>query len=300
MKTAAHSPASPDHCQSYASCVEQPVWCYRPGHGLAQSPDMLAAEAPLEIRVRGKAVCITMRTPAPIEAEQPGDATPHDCELAAGFLLSEGVIRDASDIDRIAPCGRAIEGNVINVFLNPRVTYDESKLTRHVFASSSCGICGKASIDAILAGFEPLSTPVEGRCAAIPADSLAALPDRLRDRQPAFGRTGGLHAAAVFDFHGRLVVAREDVGRHNAVDKVLGYMLLQRRLPLNDHALMVSGRVSFEIMQKALAAHVPVVAAVSAPSSLAAEFATESGQTLAGFVREGRFNLYAHPQRVTT
>lgn len=269
------------------------VWRYDPGKGLTRRPDALAGEAPLEIRVRGKAVCITMRTPGPAE---------HDAELAVGFLLSEGVVRGAEDIDRVEPCARSQEGSVINVFLSPSVAYDEAKLTRHVFASSSCGVCGKATIDAILGDFDPLVPPMTGNAAAsepvVSAEVLASMPDRLREAQPVFDRTGGLHAAAVFDGEGRCLVVREDVGRHNAVDKALGHLLLRGDLPLGRHVLMVSGRVSFEIMQKALAARVPVVAAVSAPSSLAVEFAADSGQTLAGFVRQGGFNLYTHPQRV--
>lgn len=278
----------------------QLVWNYQPGQGMTQRLDALAAEAPLEIRVRGKAVCITMRTPGPDRfSDRCGtQASQEDIELAAGFLLSEGVIRQPGQIDRIAPCARAQDGDVINVYLRPEITYDPAQLTRHVFASSSCGICGKATIDAILADFPPLAPPDQDPSPQLHADRLAALPDRLREEQPVFRQTGGLHAAAIFDFDGRCLVVREDVGRHNAVDKVLGHLLLYGRFPLDEHVLVVSGRASFEIMQKALAARVPVVAAVSAPSSLAVEFAADSGQTLAGFVRRGRLNLYTHPQRI--
>ena len=281
--------------------VRQSIWRCRPGDELTIADDDLAAEAPLEIRVRSQAVCVTMRTPScSLDDGQTADTFMQtDRELAAGFLLCEGVIQAATDIDRIVPCARATEGNVLNVFLAPHVDFDLSRLTRHVFASSSCGICGKASIDSILSDFDPLDPPRKGDDhALIDAALLSTFPDKLLASQPGFGRTGGLHAAGLFDAQGELLVAREDIGRHNAVDKVLGYLLLQERLPLSAHVLMVSGRVSFEIMQKALAARVPVVAAVSAPSSLAVEFARDSGQTLAGFVRDGRFNLYAHPQRI--
>lgn len=295
-------------CPATASVV-QPVWRYGPGGDWAQADDELAGEGPLEIRVRGRAVCVAMRTPPmrdepglPVhsaDSDEPPACASTDHELAAGFLLSEGVIRAAEDIDRIAPCTRAAERNVINVFLAPHIEFDPSRLTRHVFASSSCGICGKASIDAILADFDPLTRPPHRDAPPMmAADTLASLPDMLRDQQPGFSRTGGLHAAGVFDANGELIAAREDIGRHNAVDKVLGYLLMQGQLPLAGHVLMVSGRVSFEIVQKALAARVPIVAAVSAPSSLAVEFARDSGQTLAGFVRDGRFNLYAHSQRI--
>jgi FdhD protein len=181
----------------------------------------------------------------------------------------------------------------VNVFLAPEVTVDFSRLTRHVFASSSCGLCGKATIEAVHQHFRPLKSAL-----AVRTGTLLALPRALRAAQETFARTGGLHAAGIFDTNGRLVVVREDVGRHNAVDKVLGYGLLNGLLPFAKHILMVSGRASFEIMQKALAARVPVVAAVSAPSSLAVEFARESGQTLVGFLREDRLNIYAGRQRV--
>ena len=230
----------------------------------------------------------------------PGDGdrrAVHDAELAAGFLLTEGVIRGPDDLDRIEPCGRAHEGaadlNVLNVFLSPACTFDPASLTRHVFASSSCGLCGKATIDAIHQQFPPVYAE-----APVTAEVLLGLPDTLRAEQATFARTGGLHAAALFDRTGTLLVAREDIGRHNAVDKVIGHGLRAGWTP-DDHVLLVSGRASFEIMQKALAARVPVVAAVSAPSSLAADFAVDSGQTLVGFLREGRMNVYAGVQRLT-
>ncbi len=253
---------------------------WRAGQAVADH-DELVVEEPLEIRVRSRAVSVTMRTPG------------HDEELAIGFLLSEGLIQSSQDIARIDPCIRAADGNILNVTLAAHVTIDFEKLTRHVFASSSCGVCGKASIDAVRSGFPPVAYGP-----AFPAAVLQAMPEALRERQEAFSRTGGLHAAALIDTAGRIAVLREDVGRHNAVDKVLGWAVRQPGMVRPDHALMVSGRASFEIVQKALAAGVPLIAAVSAPSSLAVELAQESGQTLVGFLRPGRMNLYTHAGRV--
>jgi FdhD protein len=248
---------------------------------LSQQPDELAVEEPLEIRVRGAAISITMRTPG------------HDAELAAGFLLSEGLIHRTSDVLRIEPCDRNDAGNLLNVVLAPEVSVDFAKLTRHVFASSSCGLCGKATIDAIRASFPRVESNV-----TIDAATIAQMPQTMRQTQETFERTGGLHAAAIFDADGKLLVLREDVGRHNAVDKVLGWALLNEKLPLDRHVLLVSGRSSFEIMQKSLSAALPIVAAVSAPSSLAVEFANDSGQTLIGFLRAERMNVYTHVQRI--
>jgi FdhD protein len=256
------------------------LWRYEHGQ-LQPATDELAPEEPLEIRVRGRAVSVTMRTP--------GD----DAELAAGFLLSEGLICRRAEVLAVEACGRNEQGNVLNVLLAPEVHVDFEKLTRHVFASSSCGLCGKATIDAVRLAFPPVATDVQ-----LPAAMLLRLPEIMRSAQAAFERTGGLHAAALFDEQGNLIVLREDVGRHNAVDKVLGYALLNDRLPLDRHVLLVSGRSSFEIMQKALAGRVAIVAAVSAPSSLAVQFASESGQTLVGFLRGDRMNVYSHPERI--
>ena len=258
------------------------VWRVEASSGPDRGHDVLAAEEPLEFRVRGRSVSVTMRTPG------------HDDELAAGFLLTEGVVSRPADVVRIEPCADGEEDNVVNVTLGPEVRVDFDRLTRHVFASSSCGLCGKASIEAVRGQFAGVDSDL-----AVAAPTLLGLPDKLRSAQAVFDQTGGLHAAAIFDEHGELVVAREDVGRHNAVDKTVGWGLLNDRLPFDRHVLMVSGRASFEIMQKALAARVPVVAAVSAPSSLAVDFAVESGQTLVGFLRNGRMNVYANPQRVT-
>jgi FdhD protein len=179
---------------------------------------------------------------------------------------------------------------VLNVLLALEVAVDFARLTRHLFAASSCGICGKASIDAIRTCFEPVNSPI-----VVPARVVLDLPGKMREAQRAFDATGGIHAAALFDGGGSLIVAREDIGRHNAVDKVIGHSLMAGA---PGEVLMVSGRTSFEILQKALAARIPIVAAVSAPSSLAVEFAREMGQTLIGFLRDKRMNIYSHPQRV--
>lgn len=246
--------------------------------------DELAEEEPLEIRVRGRAISVTMRTPG------------HDDELAAGFLLTEGLIRQPADILRIEPCERNEHGNLINVQLAPELAVDFQRLTRHVFASSSCGLCGKATIESIHAQFPPLQDLESPR---VDARVLAGLTAVMRQRQPIFDRTGGLHAAGLFDCRGKLLVLREDVGRHNALDKTLGRAFLDGLFPLTDHLLLVSGRVSFEIMQKALSARVPIVAAVSAPTDLAVRFAQTSGQTLIGFLRENRMNIYTFPNRIS-
>lgn len=226
-------------------------------------------------------VSVTMRTPG------------NDDELAAGFLMTEGLIKNRADVLKIAPHPRNKEKNVINVFLSPDVAVDFKQLTRHVFASSSCGLCGKATIESVHQHFPKITSKV-----FVAAKTLLKLPQKLRRAQETFERTGGLHAAGIFDFDGNLIVLREDVGRHNAVDKVLGHALLNSAFPLDQHILMVSGRASFEIVQKALAARIPIVCAVSAPSSLAAEFANDSGQTLVGFLREERMNIYSHPKRI--
>ena len=244
--------------------------------------DALAIEEPLEIRVRGRSVAVTMRTPG------------HDRELAAGFLLTERVIRQRRQLKDIVTCRASLEpGNTLDVFLTAGVEVDFARLTRHVFATSSCGLCGKASIEAVKQHFPHVRSTI-----TIAANALKALPARMKHAQRAFARTGGLHAAAIFDARGRLIVLHEDVGRHNAVDKVLGHGFLADKLPFDSHILLVSGRASFEIMQKALAAGIPIICAVSAPSSLAVEFARESGQTLVGFLRGEGMNVYSHPERL--
>lgn len=244
--------------------------------------DIVAAEEPLEIRVRGRSVAVTMRTPG------------NDEELAAGFLLTEGIIHKRSDVIEIAPCLQGEQPqNTLNVFLAPRVPVDFEKLTRHVFASSSCGLCGKASIESVHQHFPPVESKIK-----ITAQFLSQLPKKMRAAQKTFTKTGGLHAAAIFDARGKMLFLREDVGRHNAVDKVIGAGFLKSKLPLANHILLVSGRASFEIVQKALAARIPIVASISAPSSLAVEFAKESGQTLVGFLRGDTMNVYAHAGRI--
>ena len=251
------------------------------GQHTQTSEDELAEEEPLEIRVQGRPISVTMRTP--------GD----DRDLAAGFLLTEGIIQRREDLIALKHCGQGDQANVIDVLLAAGVAVDFERLTRHVFASSSCGLCGKATIDAIHGQFPPVESDL-----TVFATLLVTLPDLMRQAQATFNRTGGLHAAALFDPTGRLLVVREDVGRHNAVDKLVGSCLLDGDFPLDEHVLVVSGRSSFEIMQKALAARVPIVAAVSAPSSLAVDFAQASGQTSIGFLRDGRMNVYTHPRRV--
>ena len=248
----------------------------------AEREDVVACEEPLEIRVEGRSVAVVMRTPG------------HDEELAAGFLVSEGVVRQPRDLLEISQCPVAADskGNVVDVLLGGAVVNWDS-LTRHVFSASSCGLCGKTSLDSVFQQFPNVTADWR-----VDAGLLCALPEKLRAAQATFETTGGLHACAVFDLEGNLIISREDVGRHNALDKVLGWALLQGLLPLDRHVLLLSGRVSFEMMQKALAAGIPLVAAISAPSSLAVAFAERSGQTLAGFLRGEMMNLYAHPQRV--
>jgi FdhD protein len=239
--------------------------------------DSLAAEVPLEIRVEDYSIAVVMRTP--------GD----DRELAAGFLVTEGLIHAASEIVEIS----SPQCNVANVRLQNPDSMDLKKLTRHVFTSSSCGICSKATIDAVRQQFPA----IDDRCTVQP-QILLGLPTSLAAVQETFKRTGGLHACALFDLAGRLLIVREDVGRHNALDKVTGWALLENRLPLRERIVLLSGRASFEMMQKALAAGIPIVAAISAPSSLAVEFAHTNGQTLVGFLRGETMNIYAGAERI--
>lgn len=253
------------------------------GETSAAETDCLAREEPLEIRLRGQSIAVTMRTPG------------HDPELACGFLVTEGLLHNRSDVIEIAPCasGEAAGlGNILNVFVAPAVQIDFQRLTRHVFASSSCGLCGKASIESVHQQFPPIETAPS--ITRITPELIRSLPAKAAPDQTAFAKTGGLHAAALFDTAGKLLVLREDVGRHNAVDKVIGWAFLNQRLPLSQHILLVSGRASFEIMQKALAARIPIIAAVSAPSSLAVDFARQSRQTLIAFLRPPSFNIYSN------
>ena len=250
------------------------------GSGPKEEQDALASEEPLEIRIDNHPISVTMRTPG------------NDDELAVGFLLSEGLLKSQDSVAKIEPHPRN-QNNIINVFLAPDVSVDLKQLRRNVFVSSSCGLCGKASIESVHQHFRKVKSGLE-----VSAKMLLQVPTRLRSCQETFARTGGLHAAAIFDAAGKVIVAREDVGRHNAVDKVLGYGFLNGLLPFKDHILAVSGRASFEIMQKALAARIPIVSAVSAPSNLAVEFAQKSGQTLVGFIRGDRLNVYSGSKRV--
>lgn len=251
--------------------------------------DVLTVEEPLEIRVGGRSLAVTMRTPG------------HDFDLAAGFLVSEGVISRSEQFSTVRYCaGATVEGlntyNVLDVTLAPGVAPPDPSLERSFYTTSSCGLCGKASIDAVRT---QSAFRVSEDAVTIDASALAGLPDTLRGEQAVFDKTGGLHAAALFDAaSGRMLVLREDVGRHNAVDKVVGWALREDRLPLTGAVLMVSGRASFELTQKTLMAGIPVLAAVSAPSSLAAELAAESGMTLVGFLRGSSMVVYAGAERI--
>lgn len=253
------------------------------GKGVTRGPvpDWVAVEEPLEIRIETRSIAVVMRTPG------------HDEELAAGFVLSEGILRQRSALKAVKRHPRRAMANVVDVFLADGQAVDLERFTRHVFASSSCGLCGVATLDAVRRQFPRIRdrTPVS-------ASMIRELPMRLAAVQEGFSATGGLHAAALFASDGRLLVLREDVGRHNAVDKVVGRLLLDDALPVSGGVLWVSGRASFEILQKALAATIPVVAAVGAPSNLAIELAQANGQKLIGFLRDGRFNVYSGPRRL--
>ena len=264
--------------------------------------DLLAVEEPLEIRLgfpqNGKldhrAISITMRTP--------GD----DQALAAGFLFTEGIVKNRDEIQSVRHCGPSAERgvrsaetgmyatNTIRVDLADGVGIDLKRLERHFYTTSSCGVCGKTSIEALKTGASPL---VNDRF-AVTRDVIHSLPYALRGSQDIFDQTGGLHASALFDADGNIDLVKEDVGRHNALDKVIGEKFLAGETPLNDRILMVSGRASFELVQKALMAGIPILAAVGAPSSLAVELAREFGMTLIGFVRDQRFNVYSGGERI--
>jgi FdhD protein len=257
--------------------------------------DTLAVEEPLEIRIAGEPLAVTMRTPG------------SDVELAAGFLVSEGVIHHGAQFRSAIHCGGPGTGgplagtgentyNVLDVALAPGVAGPDPERSRSFYTTSSCGICGTASIDAVetVSAYDVASDPM-----TIDAAATLRLPERLREHQAVFEKTGGLHAAALFDAAtGELLVVREDVGRHNAVDKVVGWAVLNDRLPLTGTVLQVSGRASFELVQKAVMAGIPMLSAVSAPSSLAVELAVRSGLTLVGFVRGASMNVYARDDRV--
>lgn len=253
--------------------------------------DVLAIEEPLEIRLgfyennqlTHKAISITMRTPD------------HDFELAAGFLFTEGILQNREQILEIKHCGKLGKGfeNTVRIDLQKDVKIDFKRLERHFYTSSSCGVCGKSSIEALQTGVKKVDSNLQ-----IKADLIHQLPDILRESQTVFNETGGLHACGLFDEKGNLELVREDVGRHNALDKVIGAKFLENQTPLSDKILLVSGRASFELVQKALMAGIPILAAVGSPSSLAVELAKEFGMTLIGFVRNNRFNIYSGEGRI--
>ena len=286
MRTDPNPPSTDEPARPRTGGDAQPVAIVRVSvDGPHAGDDWVATEEPLEIRAHGPgqepaSVAVTMRTPG------------HDVELAVGFLLTEGLIRSRADLDpsdrpRRAGC------NVVRVPLAR--PFDSSRLQRHFFATSSCGLCGKASLDQIAVRCDPLAVEAGPTVAA---STLVHLPDALRSAQRCFDRTGGLHAAGLFTPDGTLVAAREDVGRHNAVDKLMGRALLDGGVPLAGQILLVSGRTSFEILQKAAVAGVPIVCAVSAPSSLAVAVADRLGITLIGFLRGRSFNIYTHDGRI--
>lgn len=247
--------------------------------------DSVAHEEPLEIQIGASSLAVVMRTPG------------HDEELALGFLVGEAIVGSMADVSSVRHCTIVsrpeAEDNIIRVTLRPGVKVDLEALHRNVFTSSSCGICGKTSIESVLKTSPPLDDPCFFR-----ADYFYALPECLKSAQTIFSETGGLHGAGLFDDRGALLVAREDVGRHNAVDKVIGWALREGRIPLARYTLMLSGRISFEIVQKALAARIPVIAAISAPTSLAVKLATDAGITLVGFLRGKKMNVYGRLERV--
>jgi FdhD protein len=253
----------------------------------AEDSDRAATEEPLEVRLHNRPFAVIMRTPGA------------DRELTAGFLLAERVIAGADDLGTIAHCTDAAADhpeNVVNVTLANQSAASLDRLLagrRQVTTNSSCGMCGRQTIESLAADVAPLSAVWR-----VPSSLMASLPEQLRARQAVFDQTGGLHAAGLFGRDGSLIDIAEDVGRHNAVDKIVGRMLMREALPLSDHILCVSGRTSYEIVQKAIIAGVPVVAAVSAPSTLAVDLALECGVTLVGFMRGDSFNIYAHPHRV--
>ena len=251
-------------------------------------PETLVVEEPLEIRVNGKPLTVTMRTPG------------SDFELAQGFLLTEGVIGHRGDLLTVRYCrGNGPDNlntyNVLDATLAPGVEMPEVDITRNFYTTSSCGVCGKASLDAV----RTISRHSPGDDASqVKAEALSLMPEKLRSEQKVFASTGGLHGAALFDAEGTMLAVREDIGRHNAVDKVVGWALEQDRLPLSGTVLLVSGRASFELTQKAVMAGIPVMAAVSAPSSLAVDLASQSGLTLVAFLRGESMNVYTRPDRI--
>lgn len=286
------SPPSAAQASAERTTVQRVV-----GTALTRDTDVLAIEAPLEISLehgptgqrQTQTLAVTMRTPG------------HDAELAAGFLLSEGIITGPTDIEALThhadPRRPKERGNVLRTTLAPSVVLELDRLERHFYTTSSCGVCGKTSIDAVKATSCPKPPPAGAP--RVPASLIHQLPQRQRAAQAVFEQTGGLHATALFSAAGELLLLREDVGRHNAFDKVVGAALLAGQLPLAQHVVLLSGRASFELVQKAALAGVAILAAVGAPSTLAVEAAEEFGLTLLGFVRNERFNIYTHAQRIS-
>ncbi|GAB3513435.1 formate dehydrogenase accessory sulfurtransferase FdhD [Spirosoma knui] len=262
------------------------------GENQTESPDLLAVEEPLEIRLGYGPVGDRQQRPVSVTMRTPG----HDEELAMGFLFAEGIIQSPSDIVSCRHCVQesAKEGNVIRVELQPDVVVDWTRLERNTVTSASCGLCGKTTIEAAMAHAEG---PIYSEFTLEPA-VLHQLPERVRETQRAFAYTGGIHAAALFDESGKLLLVREDIGRHNALDKLIGAAFWQNWLPLHSAGILLSGRIGVELVQKSWRAGVPFLAAVGAPSSLAVQMAHEAQITLAGFVRNERFNLYSKPERV--
>ncbi|UFH53179.1 formate dehydrogenase accessory sulfurtransferase FdhD [Spirosoma sp. KNUC1025] len=262
------------------------------GESQTEAPDLLAVEEPLEIRLgfgpthdrQQRGVSVAMRTPG------------HDEELAIGFLFTEGIIQQRTDVLSCRHCVQDSqkEGNVIRVELHPDVVVDWSRLERNTFTSSSCGLCGKTTIDAVMT---TTNGPIQSTLSVEPP-ILHALPERVRETQRIFAYTGGLHAAALFDSAGKLLIIREDIGRHNALDKLIGAAFWQNWLPLYQYGVFLSGRIGVELVQKSWRAGIPLIAAVGAPSSLAVQMAQEAQMTIAGFVRNERFNVYSAPERI--
>lgn len=261
--------------------------------GIESKPDLLAIEEPLEIRIgfgsmhdrQQKSLSVTMRTPG------------HDFELACGFLFTEGIIQNFNQIESVKYCEdrgkQEQKENIVRVELKPEVKIDFEKLQRHFYTTSSCGVCGKTSIDAVKVNCEAISDSFK-----ISSEMIHTFPDKQRKAQQVFEHTGGLHASALFDAGGNLILLREDVGRHNALDKIVGAMLFKNEIPLSNYILLVSGRASFELVQKAAVAGIPVLAAVGAPSSLAVQLAKDVNMTLLGFVRDQRFNIYSGSEKI--
>jgi len=266
----------------------------RKGHQATERLDELATEEPMEIRVltyqdgqwSKHQVAVAMRTPG------------HDFELSAGFLLSEGVVKNRRDIMKISYCtdpGEVQQYNIVNVYLAENVQFDEERLSRHVYTTSSCGICGKGALDQV----RTLCDTIVTARVKISDLLITSLPSKMRPSQSIFSRTGGLHASALFDLAGNLLVLREDVGRHNALDKLIGSLLLSGRLPASESILLLSGRAGFELIQKAAIAGIPIVCSVGGPTNLAVDLAREYGITLVGFLRQDGFNLYSAGERIS-